>query len=102
MEEKVVLDELEDDDCESVGEEVSVDEETETHKQKAQKIAKQSPLHQHYVAPFSFLVDAVNSGNSYNITSTREPFGNNLEAYVRPCYQRILQVILRTRKACLD
>ncbi|KAL3910705.1 MAG: hypothetical protein SGILL_007587, partial [Bacillariaceae sp.] len=97
MEEKVVLDELEDD--ESVGE-GSLDE--ETLKLKAQKIAKQSPLHQHYVAPLSFLVDAVNSGSSFNITSTREPFGNNLEAYVRPCYESILQVILQTRKACLE
>ena len=87
-----MLDKLEDD--ESIGE-GPLDE-------RPQKIAKQSPLHQQYVAPLSFLVDAVNSQNSFNITSTRQPFGNNLEAYVRPCYERILQVILRTRKACLE
>eukprot|EP00977_Amphora_coffeiformis_P002878 scaffold538_cov166-Amphora_coffeaeformis.AAC.20 len=32
----------------------------------------------------------------------RKPFGNNLEAYARPCYEFILQVILRTSKACLE
>lgn len=94
MEESVVLDKLEFD--EPVGR-WSLDEETP----RPQKIAKQSPLHEHFVAPLSFLVDAVNSGNSFNITSTRKPFGNNLEAYVRPCYERILQFILQTRKACI-
>ena len=94
---ELVLDKLEDD--ESVGKR-SLDE--ETPKQKAQKKVRQSPLHQQYVVPFSFLVDAVNSRNSFNITSTGKPFGNNLEAYVRPCYESILQIILRTRKVCRE
>lgn len=100
MEEAVVLDELEFDD-ESVGEGLQASDD-ETEKVKAQKRAKQSPLHQHYVAPLSFLIDAANSDNLFNITRTRARFGNNLEAYVRPCYEGFLQLILRKRKECLD
>ena len=92
-----MLDELEDDESFS---EWSLDE--ETLKLRPEKITKRSPLHEHYVAPLSFLVDAVHSGNSFNISSARAPFGNNLEAYVRPCYESILEVILQTRKACVE
>ena len=100
MEESISLVELvSDDESANEGEEKN-DEKEETEKEKAQKRAKQSPLHEHYVAPLSFLLDAANSDHSFHITSTRRPFGENLEAYVRPCYETILQLILNTRKEC--
>ena len=82
-----MLDELEYD--ESFGE-WSLDEET-LKLMRPEEIAKLSPLHQHYVAPLSFLVDAVHSGNSFNITSTCAPFGNNLEAYVASATKAFLK-----------
>lgn len=82
MEESVALAELESDD-ESAGEEELQESDEETQKAKAQKRARQSPLHQHYVAPLSFLIDAVHSDKFFNVTRTRAAFGNNLEAYVR-------------------
>ena len=95
-----MLDEIEFDDG-SVGEGSQASDE-EPQKENAQKRAKQAPLHEHYVAPLSFLIDAVNSDNFFSITRTRAPFGNNLEAYVRPCYEGFLQLILQKRKECLD
>lgn len=102
MEESINLEELvgDDESADEVKEEN--DEKEETEKEKAQKRAKKSPLHEHYVAPLSFLLDAANSDHSFNITSTRRPFGDNLEAYVRPCYETILQLILDNRKECRD
>ena len=73
------------------------DETKETKKEKTQKRARQSPVHE---APSLFLLGAANSDHSFNITSTRRPFGNNLEAYLRPCYETMLQLILNKRTEC--
>ena len=60
---------------------------------KAQKRAKQAPLHQDYSAPLSFLQDAVKaaqSDSSFNITEIGEPFGLFKEAYARQCYEDVV------------
>ena len=94
------IDESDDESTAGEGKLQLASDDEEAEKVKAQKRAKQSPLHEHYVAPLSFLVEAANSGNSFNITGLRLPFGNNLEAYARPCYEVILQLILQKRKEC--
>lgn len=65
-----MLDEIEFD-VESEGEGLQASDEEATVKVKAEKRAKQAPLHQDYVAPLSFLIDALNSDNNFNITKTR-------------------------------
>jgi hypothetical protein len=70
--------------------------------ERAQKKAKKSPLHEHYVAPLSFLVDAVQaaarakdnfSKNPFNIIDVEKPFGMVNEAYARQCYEDIVKAI---------
>ena len=73
---------------------------TETDKERAQKKAKLAPLHRHDVTPLSFILDAAKGGSEFEITKKRQSFGNNLEAYARPCYEDILQLILSKRKEC--
>jgi hypothetical protein len=69
------------------------------YEERAQKKAKKSPLREHYVAPLSFLVDAVQAAaqakDNFNITKVGEPFGMVNEAYARQCYEDIVQAILR-------
>ena len=56
-----------------------------------------SALHEEYVAPLSFLLDAADK--SFIIPKkTRRPFGKNGEAYMRPCYAKIFNLILEKRK----
>lgn len=63
---------------------------------RAQKKARKAPLHEDYSAPLSFLVDAVKaaqSNSSFNTTEVGDPFGLAKEAYVRQCYEDIVQSI---------
>lgn len=76
-------------------------DEIETSEEKARKKARDSPLHEHFVAPLSFLVDAATS-DSFNITNTRHPFGKDLEAYARLSYEEIAKLIVQERKQCRD
>jgi hypothetical protein len=69
----------------------------ETAEERAQDKAKQSPLHENYVAPLSFLEDAVRAAQaneSFNITKSGESFGMVKEAYARSCYEDIVQAIV--------
>ena len=62
MEASLALGEVVGDDDESADEvKDDNDEKEETETEKAQKRAKQSPLHEHYVAPLSFILDAADS-----------------------------------------
>ena len=90
-----VLDEIE---ADSDNDDVT-EEEKESAEEQARKKARMSKLHEHYVAPLSFIADAVESGASkFNITNVNMPFGNNHEAYARPCYEDITQKIRMLRK----
>lgn len=63
---------------------------------RAQKRARKAPLHEDYSAPLSFLVDAIKaaqSNSSFNTTEVGDPFGLAKEAYVRQCYEDIVQSI---------
>mmetsp|Transcript_21074 Transcript_21074/g.58371 ORF Transcript_21074/g.58371 Transcript_21074/m.58371 type:complete len:541 (+) Transcript_21074:42-1664(+) len=58
--------------------------------------AKQAPLHEEYSAPLSFITDAVKaaqSGDSLNMTEIGKAFGKLREAYVRQCYEDIVQLM---------
>jgi hypothetical protein len=69
----------------------------ETAEERAQKKAKRSPLHEQYVAPLSFLEDAVRAAqanDNFNITKIGESFGMVKEAYARSCYEDIVQAIV--------
>jgi hypothetical protein len=76
--------------------------ETTDEEQRAQKKAKKSPLHEQYVAPLSFLVDAVQAAahatDNFNITKVGEPFGRVNEAYARQCYEDIFTMFKKHRK----
>jgi hypothetical protein len=63
---------------------------------RAQRKAKQAPLHEDYSAPLSFLGDAVKaaqSNSSFSLTKVSEPFGLAKEAYARQCYEDVAQKI---------
>lgn len=74
------------------------EEQAETDEERTRKKARESPLHEYHVAPLSFLVDALQASNGFNVTRTRAPFGNNKEAYVRECYNDISDDIFRIWK----
>jgi hypothetical protein len=69
---------------------------------QARKKVKESPLHENFVAPLSFLINAVGQGQgasfNFNITHVNGPFGRNDEAYVRSCYEKMYKKIIATRK----
>jgi hypothetical protein len=69
---------------------------------QARKKVKESPLHENFVAPLSFLINAVGQGQgasfNFNITHVNGPFGRNKEAYVRSCYEEMYKKIIATRK----
>lgn len=56
------------------------------------KRAKLAPLHEQYVAPKSFLVEAAEA-KGFTIGAVGETFGREGEAYVRQCYAEVLNEI---------
>eukprot|EP00978_Attheya_sp_CCMP212_P013568 scaffold34053_cov29-Attheya_sp.AAC.1 len=65
-------------------------------KTRDQKRAKLAALHQDYSAPLSFLEEAVSAAQtntSFNNSKIGESFGLSKEAYVRQCYEDIVQLI---------
>ena len=76
------------------------DFEEQSMEREQRKRARLSPLHQHFVAPLSFLADAVEAeeGTKFNVINIGLPFGKNKEAYARACYEEILADIHASRK----
>ena len=72
-------------------------EANESEEVRAKKRAKNAPLHERYSVPLSFLEDAVCAAQKNNplhyLTNVGKPFGRYREAYVRSCYEDIVQSI---------
>ena len=63
---------------------------------RTKKRAKNATLHECYSVPLSFLEDAVSAAQKndpLNLTNVGKPFGRYKEAYVRSCYEDIVQSI---------
>jgi hypothetical protein len=66
--------------------------------ERAKKKRRETPFHEHYVRPMSFLEDAVRLGTSeFNLAGPNKPFGENQEAYARASYEEIVHTINRKR-----
>jgi hypothetical protein len=96
MEDEAPLEVMEDEFAKAV---TASQRETLSSEERAKKKRKESPLHEHYVTPMSFLEDAVQlSSLEFNLTAVNKPFGKSREAYARKSYEEIVLTINRKRK----